>query len=121
MQGLSKNLILRIFLFLAVPAVALGALLVVDSQPLDALSCYDCSCPSFETKIGPFWGMGSDCTQALNDALATARSQVDCSGADQCSERYEIVTQCHFSSEHNDYRIDIDYYYACEICFDKCV
>ena len=119
MTQLTGHPLLRIVLLAALPAVALGVVLVAGTQTADAFNCYDCRCPAFEVQIGPFWGMGNDCPWALMDALNTARSQVNCGPDGQCSERYEIVTPCFWYVD--SYRVDINYFYSCYICIDRCM
>ncbi len=97
--------------------LAAGALLAAGAALYltPSASASNCFCDS-ENFIGTFWGLGPNCDAALNDAINNAQARIACPQG-TCAERYDVVTPCEWSSEHNAYRTDIDYYARCLICF----
>lgn len=83
-------------------------------SPTPSFATHDCSCPGVLAKeTDPVWGMGSDCTEAHNNAVSNAWALVSCNTA-VCDSEVVVVSECQLYE--GQYRVDVKIRYACEIC-----
>ena len=98
---------------------------MMPTQEAEAFNCYECM---FGGSTLPAWGMGSSCTEAVNNAINLAEAQIPAS-CDTCSTTPIEVTPCHLCGEDpndpddcigaNDYRADYKVRYKCNV--DMCM
>ncbi len=104
-----KNLLLFAF------GLATTIAVVVPHQA--AAGCH-CALPVYTTEpTTGIWGLGSDCTAAHNDLIATLNSLIDCEES-PCSITFVQKTAC-FEKAPGMWREDGVYEYRCIVCIER--
>ena len=94
--------------------LAAGLLSVPSTSARIACGGTTCTCPPPDLSTTSVWGLGSNCSEAFDNAVASARSQINCANG-QCSEGVVIDIAC-FPATALGYAIQLHLVYRCYSC-----